>query len=1332
MVFLVGAVLFSLALAVAPAAPVRAAPTPLNPYGAEKMTAAPEMYKMPGLYSAAQPSGMTATLNPGTKDSGVPAPTDFPFGPNIRVWNDPQEESKPSMVVNPLNGDIYIAYQHFNGADWDIDMSVSTDSGLTWSAGAPIVATTANEINPQMAVTSTGAFALVFDQDAFTDRIYVTQSVDGLTFTTYYLTINPASGLSLAAFPSVAAQTTVGNYADGIMMTVDFWCTSATNCAGGARTVSWLGSSAWSASPPTFDLGGPFWIVKAARTSPNDIVNLQHSSAAWSSAGFFMGMDDQWWHVNEWRYDWLIVDEAGGAFVNGWLSGAKGTGSGLWGGSYASGQNHMTAATFLNATSFPSNPTNHNIVYFGTTDGGNNYANAGALDAATTDQRSISVFGVGTDWHITYYSDAIMTHQSSSDVGAVFNGAEKVSDNTGTAVNADKATTVYAGPDATPHVAWQDNRDGNVNIYTASFVTHPYWINSTCGGTAYTATVLIDGTLFVPTPVTGRWGDQSVHVITAQPATQSGGFCKNCVFKNWWDGTRTYATPSITITVSGYLRLQANFTSNYRVFVDANPGTAGLNVKFDLLTGNTITNFSTPGTHVLQATTPQIPGPLDTRYTFANWSGDVSGTANPMTINVQGPGCMNITANFVTEYQVTVMAAPESSLNVMWEGGTMGSGPVTFWAAKGSRHTVSTESPQADPLGAVDMRYKFRNWIGGPTSLSWTVTVNGPITYTANFVKEWRVQVRTNLPDNPGPQLAFDSGTCYDSLGNLLNGTAGYSPLSCWFEDGTPIVYMIMSTPQLVPPTNSVIRYDFTQYTDGNTSQFRQIGPISGSRSYQTTWTASYYLTMVIDASCGSSTLSPANGWYARLAQVTIDWNGPTGLPPTETYTFDHWNGTGLGSTSSTVEPTQITMLDGITETAYCLHKYQVTLDTLPGGLQYTIDSTLVQTGQYQVMWIAGSNHWANVTTTTQPGTPGKQYVFRQWEDGIMTPNRQFSVTRAGTYRMLFTTQNKLTLMQTPANPTGLGGPLCSPNADCWFDDGTQATVSLTSNTWPQSAQWYRYTFTSWSGAYTGTALSFTLTMDAPKSVTATWTKQYQLSYVTAQSSIACTPNSDCWFNENSQATLTLAAVTVPGTTGSQYVFTSWSVDASGPTNPATVTMTSAKNVTANWALQYLLTVTSTCGGNNNCGSPTGAGWYNANTDATVVISSTGSDAGKTYDFKGWGGASSSSSTSVTVTMDGPKTLSANWQEQAGSSLLLIAAGIGIPLIVIILLVVWLLLRRRKKEPEEVPPEQAPAAPPPAAPRQAPPRQAPPPAKPAPRPAQPPAKPPAQSPPPPQ
>ena len=145
---------------------------------------------------------------------------------------------------------------------------------------------------------------------------------------------------------------------------------------------------------------------------------------------------------------------------------------------------------------------------------------------------------------------------------------------------------------------------------------------------------------------------------------------------------------------------------------------------------------------------------------------------------------------------------------------------------------------------------------------------------------------------------------------------------------------------------------------------------------------------------------------------------------------------------------------------------------------------------------------------------------------------------------------------------------------------------------------------------------------------------------------------------------------TVSGTTGIQYVFTSWS-DNNTQTSRSIIASTSA-SYTANFKTQYLLTVVS------DQGSASGGDWYDEGATAYATLDKGTVSAGliENWVFIGWSGdVSETSLTSNAIVMDGPKTVTGQWVKQFNVNFYTIIIGVA----VVAVGVVWVTIKRRSK-----------------------------------------------------
>jgi len=222
-------------------------------------------------------------------------------------------------------------------------------------------------------------------------------------------------------------------------------------------------------------------------------------------------------------------------------------------------------------------------------------------------------------------------------------------------------------------------------------------------------------------------------------------------------------------------------------------------------------------------------------------------------------------------------------------------------------------------------------------------------------------------------------------------------------------------------------------------------------------------------------------------------------------------------------------------------------------------------------------------------------------------------------------------------NPSSLSNSVTGAGQ---FSPGSSASFSANQNI-IQVSQDTRYVFSQWTGDYTGSGLSGSVTMDSAKTVTAVYQLQYYLS-VAAQPSNAGALQGSGWFNSGTSTVLSVPSQVISGeNSGSRLIFSGWTVDGStGQTGSAlTIQMNAPHTVVAQYAQQYYLTVSS------DQGDVSGAGWYNAGATASISASTPPSPSyGINMIFNGWQGDVQSTSQSTTVMMDGPKSVTATWR----------------------------------------------------------------------------------------
>jgi hypothetical protein len=198
--------------------------------------------------------------------------------------------------------------------------------------------------------------------------------------------------------------------------------------------------------------------------------------------------------------------------------------------------------------------------------------------------------------------------------------------------------------------------------------------------------------------------------------------------------------------------------------------------------------------------------------------------------------------------------------------------------------------------------------------------------------------------------------------------------------------------------------------------------------------------------------------------------------------------------------------------------------------------------------------------------------------------------------------------------------------------------------------------FDSWSGDLTGSTSPTTITMDADKSVTATFSIiMYALSLsgvgngsVRVNGVLRALPWSGSFA---SSSTVNLEAVPDSG-----WQFDNWSGDLTGSTSPTTITMNAGKSVTANFSQIYTLSLTKTGNGSVRVdGVLRSLPWSATFPPGTSVTLDAVPDSG--WEFDNWTGDYNWAGTPITVTMDSDKSIAANFTAQPTLSITSTGSG---------------------------------------------------------------------------
>jgi len=290
----------------------------------------------------------------------------------------------------------------------------------------------------------------------------------------------------------------------------------------------------------------------------------------------------------------------------------------------------------------------------------------------------------------------------------------------------------------------------------------------------------------------------------------------------------------------------------------------------------------------------------------------------------------------------------------------------------------------------------------------------------------------------------------------------------------------------------------------------------------------------------------------------------------------------------------------------------------LINGVKYNLTS-----GQLQTSVPNGT-----ITVQMQPAVNtslGVRQLFDGWSDGNITNPRQIVVTSNTVLQAVYTTQYLLAISQNGGTTTPSG----------WYFPGITVQVDAV-NPSNVTANASRLIFARWNGDLNSTSTSVTVNMSKPMTLTAGWTKQYFVTIISPTGS----PTGSGWYNAGNIATVAVQS-TVQYANGTRQVFTGWNSTSIGNNPTAQIYVNAPKTLQASWKTQYVVTIQS------EYGAPLGSGWYDVGSTVPVSLQTpVDYGNGTRRSFASWTGDYSGASPNVTLRMDAPKTLTANWNTE--------------------------------------------------------------------------------------
>ena len=537
---------------------------------------------------------------------------------------------------------------------------------------------------------------------------------------------------------------------------------------------------------------------------------------------------------------------------------------------------------------------------------------------------------------------------------------------------------------------------------TATFVELPpeeYAVNITAAGSG-TVTKSPDAASYV-----------AGTVITLSAAPEAG-----YEFTGWGGDLSGSANP-LPVAVNSNMNVTATFSpigvTTYTLTVDS--------------VGSGAVALSPPGGVYEAGTFVTLTATAAFNYKFDNWSGDISGTTNPITIQMDAN--KQVTANFgeTPSQQVTLTTSVSGTGNVILNppGGVYDPGTtVTVTAIAGSVHI-------------------FSGWTGD------VVDGNNPVTVLMDADKS----VTANFTEVTGP-LYMLTTTLFGS------GIVTLDPPGGVYSEGTVVTLTAI-------PNGGFL---FAGWA-GDLSGFNTPNQITmnSDKSVIAVFTEAQeiYYTLNLTANGGGSfTANPApSSGSVESGEYLINTTVTLSAVPDPGYVFHGWTGDLSGSEN----PTTIFMSQNRNVSATFIES---------NTQQFTLDTTIVGSGTVTLM--PGGGIYDAGTVVTLTASPDENFVFDGWSGNLSGTNTTASITMDDD-KSVTAAFTELVTPQYSIYPTiSGGGTLVLNPPGGTYDVGTVVTMAAL----PDSG----FAFTGWSGDLSGGANPTTLTMAVDYNITVNFT----------------------------------------------------------------------------------------------------------------------------------------------------------------------------------------------------------------------------------------------------
>ena len=687
-----------------------------------------------------------------------------------------------------------------------------------------------------------------------------------------------------------------------------------------------------------------------------------------------------------------------------------------------------------------------------------------------------------------------------------------------------------------------------------------------------------------------------------------------------WSGDASGTNPEIQVTVDQAKSITATFVKKqYELTIN----TVGQGTVTETVISSKTDSYDS-GTLI------KLTAVSEEGWVFSGWSGDITSTDSEIQISVDE--AKTITATFVEkEYELTI--------------NTVGQGTVNEQIVEDNTRGLSAGTTVR--LTAIpDTEWVFSGWSGDITSTDpeIEITIDEAKTVTATFVKK-QYELTVNIIGQGSVSEQIVSVTDAGTIVNLTADPGTEWVFSGWSGDASgtnPEIQVTVDRAKSITATFVRRQYELTVNIVGQGSVSEQIVSESDSGTI-------VKLTATADEDWVFT------GWTGDYGgpetEIEISVNEPKTLTATfvkKQYTLEvNINGQGtvteaiVSSKSTDYDTGTIVKLTAIPEEGWEFTGWTGDFTGTDPEIQLTVDEAKSVTATFErknqsleviIIGDGSVNQKASGTSVTLEATPAEDWIFQGWSGDVTSQDATITFTLDDVEEITATFVKKQFTLEV--NTVGEGTVTEEVVASKSTDYDIDSKIKLTAV--PQE----NWKFKEWTGDVTGTNPEVEITLDAAKSVTATFEKiEFDLEVNTVgQGSVTETKKSSKTTTYESGDVIVLKAV--PET---NWAFTGWSGDATGTDTEIEITMDKAKSVTATFEkIQFTLEVTVV---GNGSVTETKKSSKSATYDSGDVITLE-AVADAQNDFLSWSGDANGTSTIFDITIDGNKSVTATFAAQ--------------------------------------------------------------------------------------